>query len=143
MAYEVEIKAHAGESLKEKIDAYTSQTGEEVIKEDTYYAFDGDEVPRFRIRRENDFLLISAKRNHREGGLECNEELEFRHDNTEDQRVMEDMAALLRKKDAPLQPARCLAPAARLRRKRNGNDPRNSQAPQRQFFLPVLEMDSS
>lgn len=95
MAYEVEIKAHAGESLKEKIDAYTSQTGEEVIKEDTYYAFDGDEVPRFRIRRENDFLLISAKRNHREGGLECNEELEFRHDNTEDQRVMEDMAALL------------------------------------------------
>lgn len=95
MAYEVEIKAHADEGLKEKIDAYTSQTGLPVIKEDTYYAFPGDVTPRFRIRRENDFILISAKRNHREGGLECNEELEFRHDNTDDQRVMEDMAALL------------------------------------------------
>ncbi len=95
MSYEIEIKAHASEGLKEKIDKYCNKTGERVDKEDIYYAFPDDEAPRFRIRRENERLLVSAKKNHRKDGLECNEEVEFYHDNLADKTVMMAMASLL------------------------------------------------
>ena len=77
MAYEIEIKAHACRALKERIDAYVGAVGEQVVKSDTYYAFAHDEVPRFRLRLENGGILVSAKRNRRQDGLECNQELEF------------------------------------------------------------------
>ena len=79
MAYEVEIKAHAYPELKEVLDRYTGTVGHPVHKDDVYYAMEGDVSPRFRIRDEGDQLLITAKRNRREGGLEMNEELEFSH----------------------------------------------------------------
>lgn len=95
MSYEIEIKAHASAGLKERIDEYVGQPGLEVVKSDTYYALPSDVVPRFRIRLENGGILVSAKRNRRMDGLECNQELEFHHDNVEDLAVMQDMAALL------------------------------------------------
>lgn len=95
MAYEIEIKAHACRALKERIDAYVGAVGEQVVKSDTYYAFAHDEVPRFRLRLENGGILVSAKRNRRQDGLECNQELEFRHDDASDLEVMQQMAMLL------------------------------------------------
>ena len=94
MAYEVEIKAHAYPELKEVIDSFTGTEGHPVNKDDVYYAMEGDVSPRFRIRDEGDELLITAKRNHREGGLECNEELEFSH-GREDKETMHQMALML------------------------------------------------
>ena len=95
MAFEIEIKAHARAGLKERIDAYCAAEGEAVIKDDTYYCFPGDERPRFRIRRENDRILVSAKRNLRLDGLECNREVEFWHDDAGDLDVMHEMALML------------------------------------------------
>lgn len=95
MGYEVEIKAHAYPELKEVIDRFTGVEGHPVEKDDTYYAMPGDISPRFRIRDEGEELLITAKQNHREGGVECNKELEFAHKPTSDKAVMEEMAALL------------------------------------------------
>ena len=94
MAYEVEIKAHAYPELKEVIDRFTGKEGHIVHKDDVYYAQEGYTSPRFRIRDEGDKLLITAKRNHREGGLECNEELEFSHD-VKDKQTMHQMALML------------------------------------------------
>ena len=95
MAYEIEIKAHADMSLKERIDDYVGQKGEEVVKSDTYYAFPDDEAPRFRLRLENGHILVSAKHNRREAGLECNEELEFVHKDVSDYDTMAAMAQML------------------------------------------------
>ena len=95
MAYEVEIKAHAYPELKEVIDSYVKCEGHPVEKDDTYYAFPGDITPRFRIRDEGDKLLITAKKNHREEGIECNKELEFVHENRGDKPIMEEMADML------------------------------------------------
>ncbi len=95
MAFEIEIKAHARAGLKDRIDAYCAAEGEAVIKDDTYYCFPGDERPRFRIRRENDRILVSAKRNLRLDGLECNREVEFWHDDAGDLDVMHEMALML------------------------------------------------
>lgn len=94
MAYEVEIKAHAYPELKSVIDDFTKSCGKEVNKDDIYFAFPGDTSPRFRIRDEGDNLLITAKNNHRENGLECNEELEFSHP-VKDKDVMIQMAHML------------------------------------------------
>ena len=95
MPYEVEIKAHADASLKAAIDNLAGVKGLPVTKDDCYYALPGDEVPRFRIRVEDGHLLVTAKHNRREGGLECNEELEFVHERLEDKVTMEAMARML------------------------------------------------
>ena len=94
MAYEVEIKAHAYPELKEVLDEFCQSKGTPVDKDDIYFAFPGDVTPKFRIRTQGDNLLITAKKNHREGGLECNEELEFSH-SVKDKDVMIQMAKLL------------------------------------------------
>lgn len=95
MGYEIEIKAHCDATIKERIDSYCGREGQYVVKEDTYYAFSQDTMPRFRIRRENDGILVSAKVNSRQGGLECNRELEFFHENVSDLDVMKEMAKML------------------------------------------------
>lgn len=95
MGYEVEIKAHAYRELKEVIDQFLRTEGRPVTKDDIYYAMPGDVTPRFRIRTEDDDLLITAKQNHREGGVECNRELEFSHRPKEDRAVMDEMARML------------------------------------------------
>ncbi len=95
MPYEVEIKAHADASLKAAIDNLAGVKGLPVTKDDCYYALPGDEVPRFRIRVEDGHLLVTAKHNRMEGGLECNEELEFVHERLEDKATMEAMARML------------------------------------------------
>lgn len=95
MSWEVEIKAHASLALKDVIERVCGKEGEKVVKSDTYYAFEGDTAPRFRIRRENDYLVITAKENHREDGKECNKELEFVHKDTKDLGTMEAIAELL------------------------------------------------
>lgn len=95
MAYEIEIKAHADRNLKDRIDRLCGVEGEPVVKEDVYYAFPDDAVPRFRLRLENARILVSVKQNHREGALECNKELEFYHDEPADLPVMKEMALLL------------------------------------------------
>ena len=94
MAYEVEIKAHAYPELKEVLDRFCSAEGHAVDKDDIYFAFPTDTSPKFRIRTCGDELLITAKRNHRENGLECNEELEFSH-SAKDKDVMIKMAHML------------------------------------------------
>lgn len=79
MSYEVEIKTQVKDlaAMKLRLDAYVGKIGEKVEKDDVYYAFPGAESPAFRIRRENEDVLITAKQNHREGGEECNREVEF------------------------------------------------------------------
>lgn len=80
MAFEIEMKAHADASAKERIDRIAGAKGSPVLKEDLYFALPGDEAARFRIRLENGRLVITAKANNRRGGLECNEEVEVEHD---------------------------------------------------------------
>ncbi len=92
MGYEVEIKAHASPELKAVIDSFTSSEGVFISKKDIYYAENGDISPRFRIRKENDKLVITVKKNNRVNGVECNEELEFEHTPASDIEVMEKMA---------------------------------------------------
>lgn len=101
MGYEVEIKVFVADEkverpdIKERIDSYTGCEGAFIDKEDVYYHVPGDTEPSFRIRDERSRLLITAKEKHRDGGVECNRELEFEHQNTSDKGTMEEMAALL------------------------------------------------
>lgn len=95
MGYEVEIKAHAYPELKGVIDSFTGSEGVFVSKKDIYYAEKGDVSPRFRIRKENEKLVITVKKNNRINGVECNEELEFEHTPASDLSTMEKMAEYL------------------------------------------------
>ena len=94
MAFEVEIKAHAYPELKDVLDNFCKTTGKAVDKDDIYFAFPGDSSPKFRIRSCGDELLITAKNNHRENGVECNEEIEFSH-SAKDKEIMIKMANML------------------------------------------------
>ncbi len=101
MGYEVELKVFVAPigveepELKKKIDGYTGSEGVFIDKEDVYYHIPGDPEPSFRIRDERTRLLITSKVKHRDGGIECNRELEFEHRDTKDRAVMEEMAVHL------------------------------------------------
>lgn len=89
MSYEIELKVrvNAPIELKKKIEAITGKTGEKVEKEDIYYRRKDETLASFRIRRQDDCLFVTAKRNNRTEGIETNEEAEFKVDKKEFDRL--------------------------------------------------------
>lgn len=85
MSYEIELKARVNDpiDLKRKIETITRKTGESVEKEDIYYKRKDETLASFRVRRQDDCLLVTAKHNNRVDGIETNEEVEFKVDKTE------------------------------------------------------------
>ncbi len=98
MGYEVELKVfvdrqEVGEpELKKQIDSFTHKNGAFIKKEDIYYHVPSSPEPSFRIRDEENRLLITMKEKHKENGVECNKELEFSHENVADKAVLQEMA---------------------------------------------------
>ncbi len=72
---EIELKAHASESLKAFFDDRLGE-GRPVDKLDRYFRLPGEAVQSFRIRRYNGKMELTCKRNSWAGN-ENNEEYEF------------------------------------------------------------------
>ncbi len=81
MSFEIELKTeHDSPYLKPIIDKIVGQEGSPVEKKDIYYKKPNTEIAAFRIREENDDILITAKQNKRVDGIETNVECEFKVD---------------------------------------------------------------
>ncbi|NLZ69638.1 MAG: class IV adenylate cyclase [Spirochaetales bacterium] len=80
--YEIELKAEItnSEAIKLTIDSLVNYVGDPIEKKDIYYKKPGESVPSFRIRKENDYILMTTKNNKRVDGIETNEEIEFQVD---------------------------------------------------------------
>jgi predicted adenylyl cyclase CyaB len=78
MATEVEIKAHVYdvEGLRAKL---TAQFGAPKViqKQDYYYRHAGSNEDNIRLRLGNGQWVVTYKERHMDGGIECNNEIEF------------------------------------------------------------------